>query len=487
MPPVAGQGFPTGPVQGVPPVAGQGFPTGPVQGVPPVPGQGFPTGPTQGFQSGPTQAFPSGPVEGFPSGPVQGVPPVEGQGFPPGPTQGFPAGAAEGFPSGPVQAWPVPPAQGWPAGAPGVPGGPPGRPVPRRAPFWQRPVLMSLLVVTIVLLAAVLIWAPWVAPAPPTELHGKSQTATSVLLQWGKSNGHTNPGKYSVRRDGATVASVSSDKTSFLDDGLRPGQTYTYSVVAESWARHSTPAPDTKVRVLAPSTGKPTTGPVTTSSVTVRWTPPANSPAPDRYEVLRDGDVIHAVENTTMVYKDTGLGPATAYGYQVVAKWGENRSDPSPTLTLRTATPSLSAARLTGSSLPVKSTVTNVVGITNLNKGLTWTNNWDLTARCATGPCDVQVAGDITPPNFKPGTFNVRLTRRGAVYTGATTARLTKCGDIDVTDTVTFRIVVKSAGTEGKEWLAKTWTGTIRVDSPFTNAGGGFFCPGSLIDVNLAG
>jgi chitodextrinase len=354
-------------------------------------------------------------------------------------------------------------------------------------PFWQRPGLMVSAVIVVVLIAALLVWAPWIAPAAPTQLHGSSRTATSVTLQWSRSNGHTSPGRYSIVRDGATVGSVPGDRTSYLDEGLRPGQTYTYSVVAASWARHSAPAQDTKVRVLAPSPGKPAGGPATVNSLTVRWSPPADSPTPDRYDVLRDGMFRDTVERTSTVYKDTGLSPATAYTYQVVARWGENQSDPGPTLTLKTATPALSAARLTGSSWPVRFAITNVTRITNLNRGLTWTNFWDLTARCASGPCDVQVSGEITPPNFKTGTFNVRLTRHGAVYSGTTTAHLTQCGDIDVTDTVTFRVTVKSAGTEGKEWMVKSWSGTVRVDSPFTNAGGGFFCPGSRIDTNLAG
>jgi Flp pilus assembly protein CpaB len=35
--------------------------------------------------------------------------------------------------------------------------------------------------------------------------------------------------------------------------------------------------------------------------------------------------------------------------------------------------------------------------------------------------------------------------------------------------------------------VAKSWAGTVRVDSAFTNAGGGFFCPGSRIDTSLTG
>src|SRR6185503_1301750 len=114
----------------------------------------------------------------------------------------------------------------------------------------------------------------WIAPTAPTQLHATSKSPTSVLLEWSRSDGHTGAGKYSIVRDGATVGSVSGDQSSFREEGLRPGQSYTYSVVAESWLRQSAPAQDTTVRVLAPSPKAPTRGSVSTNSVSLRWAPP---------------------------------------------------------------------------------------------------------------------------------------------------------------------------------------------------------------------
>jgi chitodextrinase len=346
---------------------------------------------------------------------------------------------------------------------------------------------MIPLLVVVALVAGLVVWSPWIAPAAPAKLGGTSQSATSALVTWERSNGHTGAGHYSILRDGATVATVSSDQMSYLDQGLRPGQSYTYSVVAESWLRHSAPSPNATIRVLAPSPAQPTRGEVRTNSATVRWSPPAKSPTPDSYEILRDGSIVNTVKNTSTVYQDTGLTPATSYHYQVVARWGENRSSPSAALTLKTVTPPLSAARLAGSSVPVKFVITNVSSITNLSSGVRWTDYWDLAPRCSAGACGVQLTGNLTPPTFRTVTFKVGLARQGTVYSGTTTVHLTKCGTISVTDTLTVRIAVRSAGPEGTEWVARSWAGTVTVVSPFVDAGGGFFCPGSRIDSNVAG
>jgi chitodextrinase len=351
--------------------------------------------------------------------------------------------------------------------------------------FWKKRAVVVPVVIVVVLLVGALVWSPWIAPTMPTEVRGVSKTATSVQVQWAGSNGHTHAGHYTIMRNGVAVGTVDGDQTSYTDDGLRPGQAYTYSVQAASWLRKSPQTDGVKVRVLAPSPGSPSKGKVTTNSAAVNWSAPKDSPAPDGYEILRDGSVVKAVDSKTTTYNDTGLSPATAYSYQVVARWGENWSDPTTPVAVKTVTPSLSAARLAGSSVAVKFVITNVNAITNLNKGLTWTNYWDLTPRCKSGACDVQVVGEVTPPGFKTGTFRGVLSRRGALYTGSTTAQLSECGDVQVTDVLTIRITVKSAGVDDKEWLAKTWAGTVVVDSPPASAGGGFFCSGSRVDSSI--
>jgi chitodextrinase len=361
---------------------------------------------------------------------------------------------------------------------------PAGLPAARRTPLRRRPRLLVAALAVIALVAAVVVWAPWVAPATPTQVHGTSATATSVALQWTRSSGHTGPSGYLILRDGNQVGSVSSSQTSYTDGGLRPGHSYTYSVVAQSWLRRSAPAQATSVRTSTPSPTRLTADRATANSAALHWSPPANSPAPDKYEVLRDGSAVLTVDNTS--YKDNGLSPATSYKYRVVAIWDGNRSDPSAPLAIKTVTPPLSAARLTGSALPIKATIVANGTIKDLHTGQRWTGSWDFTPRCASGPCAVDVSGSFAPPGFQTKTFKMTLARHGAVYSGTTRAQITYCSATAVTNTVTLRITVKKAGSEGTEWLARSWTGTLSMTSPFTAIGGGF-CPGGNVDISVSG
>jgi chitodextrinase len=370
---------------------------------------------------------------------------------------------------------------GWPAPTQVAPDGVPPAP---RTPLRRRPRLLVAVLAVIVLVAALVIWAPWVAPGTPTQVQGTSATATSVVVRWTGPSGHTGPSSYLILRDGNQVGSVPSSQTSYTDGGLRPGHSYNYSVVARSWLRRSAPAQASSVRTLTPSPTRLTADRATANSATSHWSAPANSPAPDSYEVLRDGNVVRTVDTTS--YKDVGLSPATSYRYEVVALWDGNRSDPSGPLAIKTATPPLSAARLTGSALPVKVRIVANGVVTNLHTGQTWTNAWDFTPRCASGPCAVDVSGSFTPPGFGTKTFKMTLVRHGAVYSGTTRAQITYCSSAPVTDTVRLRITVKKAGAEGTEWLARSWTGTLSLTAPFTTSGGGF-CPGGSLDNAVSG
>jgi chitodextrinase len=352
---------------------------------------------------------------------------------------------------------------------------------------WKRKRVWVPLLIVVLLVAGLVVWAPWVAPAVPGNVRATSTSATSVRVDWDSSAGHTGAGKYAVLRDGQSVGEVGGDQTTFTDQGLRPGQSYRYSVKAKSWLSESTATPDTKVRVLAPSPAKPASGGVSSNAVVLTWAAPANSPAPDTYQVIRDGDPVQTLDAKATTYRDAGLGPATAYRYQVVAKWGDNASDPSEQVTVKTATPPLTAARLTGSSHEVHLRVTGVSEITNLPRGTSWTELWDLTPTCAKGACNVRLAGELSPPGFRPGSFNTTLVRRGTLYTGSATARLSDCGSIQATDSITIRLTVRTAKADGLNWVASSWSGTVIVHSPFVDAGGGSFCPAGRIDNAVAG
>src|SRR5262249_39384035 len=91
-----------------------------------------------------------------------------------------------------------------------------------------------------------------------------------------------------------------------------------------------------------------TAGPSTTNSVSFGWSTPATGPPPDRYVILRDGEVTGSVPGTATSSQTTGLAPATAYRYRVAAERGGKRSALSSVIVVATATPPVSAARLQG-------------------------------------------------------------------------------------------------------------------------------------------
>jgi eukaryotic-like serine/threonine-protein kinase len=217
-------------------------------------------------------------------------------------------------------------------------------------------------------------------------------------------------------------------------------------------------------------------GSATASSVAFRWSGPATGPAPTRYQIFQNGQLIGSVPGTTTFYNDARLAPASSYRLQVAASRGGTRSPRSAVLKLTTATPPISAAVLNG-PWTANYTVTSVVPTEPVIKvGEKWAGYWSFAPTCAIGPCDVSLSG-----NFGAGSFTATLTRTGAVYAGTTTMnnfeRCLHAGD--TRDTLHIRIQVLRAapqtsvqatgsnvGAESQVWEATSWSGTVVVDKP---------------------
>jgi hypothetical protein len=245
-----------------------------------------------------------------------------------------------------------------------------------------------------------------------------------------------------------------------------------------SWAPWATPP------VLRP-TGL-ATGTSSASSVSISWAAPPTGPAPDRYVVSRDGKVIDSVPGTITRYRDRGLAPATEYRYQVTAVRGSTRSPRSAILADSTITPTVSAATLRG-PWAVRYHVLKSGGGT-FATGTRWTDSWQFTPHCPSGPCSVQLSGVITGPgNFTPMPFTATLTRHGAVYTGTTSAHIVNCNGPThpVRSTLSFRITLSGAGVEHRAWTATSWTGTLVLSSPYTS-GGALYCAAQTVTTSIA-
>lgn len=230
-------------------------------------------------------------------------------------------------------------------------------------------------------------------------------------------------------------------------------------------------APWRKPPVLQPSGLR--AGPRTTSSVTFRWSGPATGPSPDKYLIFHSGKVISSVPGTDTSFHSTGLAPDTAYEYRVAAVRGGERSALSRVLTVNTESPPISAARWQG-RWTVDIRITKGAGALQ-GKGATgWTEAWQSSPTCPTGPCTVQVTGGLNRKTFK-----ATLTRRGAVYTGTTKADVFRCGksgdSVPIKSTLTIRLTLISAQAAKKAWLADAWRGQMEISSPYV-LGSTYYC-----------
>jgi chitodextrinase len=77
----------------------------------------------------------------------------------------------------------------------------------------------------------------------PTDLNATIVNAHQNDLTWEASIDHTNIASYVIRRNGALLATVSSDKLHYSDANALPGTTYSYTVEAvDTTGTHSLPS-----------------------------------------------------------------------------------------------------------------------------------------------------------------------------------------------------------------------------------------------------
>jgi hypothetical protein len=223
-----------------------------------------------------------------------------------------------------------------------------------------------------------------------------------------------------------------------------------------------------------------TSGPATTGSVQFRWSLPAGAPAPAQYLISRDGRVIAHLPASVTRYRDTGLDPDTGYRFRVTSADGTRRSPPSALLTLSTATPPLSAARLAG-DWQVAIVVRQGAAALRGPDPPRWTESWQTSPACPAGPCTVRATGV-----FSQGTFRTALARSGAAYTASLPTSMFRCGTVPVRSTMTIRLAVRTAFPYGRAWLAGSWAGTLVITSRYTSAGD-IYCPAFQLTATLAG
>ncbi|MEK8128651.1 hypothetical protein WMW72_12110 [Paenibacillus filicis] len=161
-------------------------------------------------------------------------------------------------------------------------------------------------------------------PTTPTGLTSTSVTASQVQLSWSASTDNVGVVAYDIYRGGTKIGSSST--TTYTDNTVSPGTSYSYTVKARDAAGNvsaasspvsvSTPAaPDTQ----APSipTGLTATA-AGTDTINLAWTASTDNVGVAGYDIYRDGNKVGSFATTT--YSDTGLTASTTYSYTVKAK-----------------------------------------------------------------------------------------------------------------------------------------------------------------------
>lgn len=162
------------------------------------------------------------------------------------------------------------------------------------------------------------------APSIPSGLIASGQTASSITLTWSVSNDAVGMGSYRVLRDAVQVGTTSS--SSFVDVGLVPQTTVSYTVVAVDLAGNASPPSQPLVAATLPDTNPPTqpSAPFVTAvnlaSVSIAWAPSSDNVQVAGYDIYRDGLLVASIAGTTWV--DSGLIPATSYAYAIKSRDG---------------------------------------------------------------------------------------------------------------------------------------------------------------------
>jgi len=158
-------------------------------------------------------------------------------------------------------------------------------------------------------------------PKPVTKILSQEVTETTVTLSY---EGNWDDGSlkgFMIYRNGKRIAMTA--ERSYQDSGLKPEETYTYTVYPYNIDRQTAKtAPELQV-----TTRKDTEAPKAPenlmvsvrsgSAVTLKWDKAKDNVAVGGYRLYRDGKLIY--EGTAVEYKDTGLEENTLYTYEVKA------------------------------------------------------------------------------------------------------------------------------------------------------------------------
>jgi len=187
------------------------------------------------------------------------------------------------------------------------------------------------------------------APSAPANLQS-STTTTSIAISWDASVDNTGVTGYQIWRDGVLHVTVNGTTLSFTDSGLAPEESHTYMVRALDAAGNSSDNSADLVAATTPDLQAPSMpgnlnfSGITTSSLSVSWSPSTDNIAVTSYEVWRtdaSGNPVQVatVSPATTNFTDSGLQSGTTYYYFIRALDAHGNYTDSQTLSVVTAVP----------------------------------------------------------------------------------------------------------------------------------------------------
>ena len=246
------------------------------------------------------------------------------------------------------------------------------------------------------------------------------------------------------------------------------------------WPKASTPSPVSGLRATRPAIG----------NVVLTWRVNRTGGRPESFRVLRNGAQLAVLRNDggtpLLRYTDRNATPGKTYVYSVLSLAKGGTSAPQ-TVRVRVPVPPFSAARLSG-SFEVKGLLTAESGFTEREVGDRFTETWYFEPLCRSGACATRVTNFEVGATIVPvgGTWELRLLRDGARYTGTTKASLSSCWGVFVSDTIVVTLQVSRARMVNGEWTATAWSGTYKDTSPYTQLGLQY-CPSSSLTASVRG
>jgi hypothetical protein len=195
------------------------------------------------------------------------------------------------------------------------------------------------------LLAPALLFTPVAAggksPSGPTNLRITATGPTSVSLAWDAARGGSGKWWYCVQSGGAGCFRVDPPQTTFTHPSLRPGSTYTFTVITLSSTGQRS-APSNAVTYTAPADTTPPSAPqLSTTSVVptrigVAWTTSVDDTSQVSYTLFLDGTPylggVIGLNSVIVPY----LAPSSTHVFDVVASDAFGNTAESNVLTVTT-------------------------------------------------------------------------------------------------------------------------------------------------------